>query len=546
MIRALALAFYLLQAEASESATCTDTQKKGTSCSHQPYQKKQVADTDACCALCAADDECKQWTFHSDINKNCRLTNNAEPEKEKEGATCGIKSPAPTPPTPPTPPSPPGPATTWAVLIAGSSGYGNYRHQADVCHAYQILKKRSIPADQIIVLAVDDIAHSSQNPFPGKIFNKPTKKGEPGVDVYAGCNIDYRGNDVTPTTFVNVLTGVQDGPTNGNKVLKSDSNSRVFVNFVDHGGVGLIGFPKTTMHVKQLSQALETMQQKKMFSELLFYLEACESGSMFPDLTSSGKIFAVTAANAKESSWGTYCPPQDMVDGKHLQSCLGDLFSVNWMEDTDLAKSGETISQQVQIVKQETAKKSHVTIFGDQSFENEPINNFEMKDDQVRLNVSEDIMHQGHVDVRDIPLYLAYDRWNTSRTEQEKAIAWKELQDIRHQRKTDDGLFVAITEKACEGLANWGCAEGLQKSKKELRDYDCHMTLTRVIENECPAHKQRNAGGWNAYSMQYSQWLVNMCEVRTALKQDVQALEAIVRAKCVSAVNAVQQDVFTI
>ena len=29
----------------------------------------------------------------------------------------------------------------WAVLVAGSSGYGNYRHQADVCHAYQIVKK---------------------------------------------------------------------------------------------------------------------------------------------------------------------------------------------------------------------------------------------------------------------------------------------------------------------------------------------------------------------------------------------------------------------
>eukprot|EP00967_Tisochrysis_lutea_P085639 scaffold120320_cov33-Tisochrysis_lutea.AAC.4 len=27
----------------------------------------------------------------------------------------------------------------WAVLVAGSSGYGNYRHQSDVCHAYQIM-----------------------------------------------------------------------------------------------------------------------------------------------------------------------------------------------------------------------------------------------------------------------------------------------------------------------------------------------------------------------------------------------------------------------
>lgn len=32
---------------------------------------------------------------------------------------------------------------------------------------------------------------------------------------------------------------------------------------------------------------------------------------------------------------GTYCPPQDSVNGKQLNSCLGDLYSVNWMEDAD-------------------------------------------------------------------------------------------------------------------------------------------------------------------------------------------------------------------
>ena len=26
----------------------------------------------------------------------------------------------------------------WAVLVAASRGWDNYRHQADVCHAYQV------------------------------------------------------------------------------------------------------------------------------------------------------------------------------------------------------------------------------------------------------------------------------------------------------------------------------------------------------------------------------------------------------------------------
>merc|ERR550514_1541026 len=72
----------------------------------------------------------------------------------------------------------------WAVLIAGSAGYGNYRHQADVCHAYQIVKNAGIKPEHIIVLAVDDIANNSENPVPGKLFNKPTPVGTPGTDVY--------------------------------------------------------------------------------------------------------------------------------------------------------------------------------------------------------------------------------------------------------------------------------------------------------------------------------------------------------------------------
>lgn len=218
------------------------------------------------------------------------------------------------------------------MLIAGSSGYGNYRHQADVCHAYQILKKSGVKPSQIIVLATDDIANNSENPYPGQLFNKPTEAGTPGVDVYDGCVIDYSGDDVTPENFVNVLTGQETAMAGvgSGKVLKSTKKSRVFVNFVDHGGVNIIGFPRTTMHAKDLIGALTTMHTSDMYKELVFYLEACESGSMFATLPDDISIFATSAANAKESSWGFYCPPNDKVNGKSLNSCLGDLYSIKW------------------------------------------------------------------------------------------------------------------------------------------------------------------------------------------------------------------------
>eukprot|EP00962_Isochrysis_galbana_P061139 scaffold36277_cov117-Isochrysis_galbana.AAC.2 len=99
---------------------------------------------------------------------------------------------------------------------------------------------------KVIVMAVDDIADYASNPFPGKVFNKPTDAGDPGFDVYDGCVIDYSGADVTPETFTKVLSGDAAG-LNGGKVLGSTKSDRVFINFVDHGGVNLIGFPRSTV-----------------------------------------------------------------------------------------------------------------------------------------------------------------------------------------------------------------------------------------------------------------------------------------------------------
>lgn len=65
-----------------------------------------------------------------------------------------------------------------------------------------------------------------------------------------------------------------------------------------------------------------------------------------------------------------------MVDGKNIGSCLGDEFSVRWMEDTDAANIGtETVGQQDK--KMLTAvKKSHVQIYGVTTFDQEPIGDF--------------------------------------------------------------------------------------------------------------------------------------------------------------------------
>lgn len=66
----------------------------------------------------------------------------------------------------------------------------------------------------------------------------------------------------------------------------------------------------------------------------VIYLEACESGSIFEGLLPEGlNIYVTTASNAQESSWGTYCPGMDNPPPPEFGTCLGDLYSVAWMED---------------------------------------------------------------------------------------------------------------------------------------------------------------------------------------------------------------------
>ncbi|KAG8542245.1 hypothetical protein GDO81_027156 [Engystomops pustulosus] len=169
----------------------------------------------------------------------------------------------------------------WVVLVAGSNGWYNYRHQADLCHSYQIVKKNGIPDEQIVVMMYDDIANNEENPTKGIIINRPN-----GTDVYAGVPKDYTGEDVTPANFLAVLKGDSQavkGKGSG-KVIHSGPNDHVFVYFTDHGAPGLLAFPNDDLHVKDLNETIQYMYDNKKYKKMVLYIEACESGSMMNHL----------------------------------------------------------------------------------------------------------------------------------------------------------------------------------------------------------------------------------------------------------------------
>jgi len=410
--------------------------------------------------------------------------------------------------------------------MAGSNTYDNYRHQSDACHAYQIAKKSGIPESNIILLAYDDIAFSSSNPFPGKIFNKPTDPGVAGVDVYEGCKISYKGANVNAANFLKVLSGDTSAP---GPVLKSTAQDHVFVYYADHGGVGILGVPDAEpltasgelprgksgdgyIHAADINTAIETLQSKGGYKELLFYLEACEGGSIFANLLKAPNAKALTSANPSESSWGWYCAPtfspalgtgSDVVDGKNIGSCLGDEFSVRWMEDTETPMfSVETVGQQAaKLVTSVT--KSHVQQYGVTSFDSEPIRDFLGGNGVLTATAKSEPLEGFGVDSRQVEVHQAYIRVMRAGGPEQRKEAEQELAGVLARRHTADDKFGRIASAACE-VSNC-MAEEMLEGPVEMKNADCHKAALEAVVEQC--------GSFNDYSLRYSRLFANFCEI---------------------------------
>jgi len=396
----------------------------------------------------------------------------------------------------------------WAVLVAGSNGYYNYRHQSDICHAYQIFKKNGVPDSNIIVFMYDDIANSGQNPHKGVIINTDN-----GPNVYPGVPKDYIGDDVTPQNFLNVLMGKDMSGIGSGKTLKSTKDDRVFIFFSDHGAPGLVAFPGFKMlYAKDLIPVLTNMSKQNKFDQLVFYLEACESGSMFNKILSPKlRIYATTASNPFESS---YACDYNSGAGAYLNDC----YSFNYMNDTDFANvQKETLQQQFTNIKKVTTQ-SHVCAYGDLSIQSQPIGNYLSNSFKIAPKISTGVaMPQKNfkkgVSSRDVKeIYLL--KKIESSSVFEKPVWMAEYKEYKREQNRVDTVFGAfsnslnlhkIREAREVAMAN---ADDHCTSQAAI-DMDCIKDATIAYENEC--------GSFNEYSIRYVSYIRDACDMKVAV-----------------------------
>ena len=185
----------------------------------------------------------------------------------------------------------------WALLVASSKEWANYRHQADVLAIYQQLKQAGYTDDRIILIAEDDIADNVSNPNKGVV-----QVTIGGNNVYEQVDIDYRMSELQAKDILAILSGEKSErlPI----VIESTANDNVFVFWSGHGVPGALCWNDDAYGIMgdQLDETFHRMREKRSYRKLLMMVEACFSGGVMEQCRNIPGMLFVTAANGDETS----------------------------------------------------------------------------------------------------------------------------------------------------------------------------------------------------------------------------------------------------
>ncbi|MFH1728348.1 MAG: C13 family peptidase [Pseudomonadota bacterium] len=210
----------------------------------------------------------------------------------------------------------------WAFIMAGSSGWINYRHQADALAQYQLLKNNGVSDDRIILIVEDDLAYNESNEEQGVIRNIAG-----GENLYHDLEIDYKPSELTSDDIISILTGVKSE--NISEVMESSVNDNIYVFIVSHGykdGVAFDGIladdasdSYATFTPDDIYESLNYLYENELYRRIFIAIEACHGGVMGEALDLP-RILMMTSANGYENSLAANYDTE-------LRAWLADQFS---------------------------------------------------------------------------------------------------------------------------------------------------------------------------------------------------------------------------
>lgn len=232
----------------------------------------------------------------------------------------------------------------YAVLVAASEGWKNYRHQADVLGMYHYLKTRGYDDDHIILIMADDIASNERNPLQGVV-----RREVDGENLYDDVEIDYKLGDLTLDNLKQILTGE---PSKAYPVtLGSSANDNVLFFWSGHGTqMGWTWKDTEDLDANFARQMFADMKFRKMFA----IIETCYSGGVAQGCTGIPGLLMMTAANPYETS------KADAFDNE-LQVYLSNTFTSSIL--SQLERNPKSVIYDLYLHAFDKTNGSHVMVY---------------------------------------------------------------------------------------------------------------------------------------------------------------------------------------
>uniref|UniRef100_A0A7I4YSC1 Legumain n=1 Tax=Haemonchus contortus TaxID=6289 RepID=A0A7I4YSC1_HAECO len=251
---------------------------------------------------------------------------------------------------------------------------------------------------------------------------------------------------------------------------------------------------------KQLHDTLKDMHGNHKYRQLVFYLEACEGGSMFRGILEDDiNVYAVTSANYNEFPYGTYCENDSNIP------CFGDEFSVNWMEDSDRQDvTLETLGEQFELVKGLTVH-SHVRRYGNVSIGDEPVSWFHgfhknmLRTSESSTKFNESHHHRSSWPSRDVKLMQLQ---KMKLLGLHSAAVNHEISRIQENRRRIEEVFASLVNQLVSGQ---NTRRQVLKERSSLKNLDCHDDVVRAFDSICIDINKHD------YALKYMYVLNNLC-----------------------------------
>jgi len=220
---------------------------------------------------------------------------------------------------------------------------------------------------------------------------------------------------------------------------------------------------------------------------------------MFKDVLKPNiNIYATTASDFDESSYGCYCD-----DDPDRDTCLGDLYSINWMEDSDKENiEKETLKQQFDIVVQLT-NMSHVQQYGQLDINKLAVGEFQ--GDKQNATPAFSANHFGSkspVNSRDIPLHMLRRKIAKENDFVKRQRVMNQLQQLQIRRS----MYTEWIHTVAEKIAGIRAPELLNQRSAVRKNLSCHNHIAQYFHKNCISFSK------NPFALQYAYMLVNICE----------------------------------